>query len=161
MSIGLVEIGAYLQRTGMSERAFGIGAMNDGHYLARLRKGQSITDYASARLLAFMLDNPGGMLPEGAKPRVKEVRDRTSEGVGADWDRNSAIKAASRRLRDECIYLFSRHADKHGCSLREAARAHLKPEGGPTVEPRVVRALTSIRPDPTQSLIGSSGAMLS
>ena len=48
------EIDAYRQRVGMTETRFGRAALNDGHFLRRLREGGNITLRTVERVRAFM-----------------------------------------------------------------------------------------------------------
>lgn len=50
----LREIDAFLERTGMTETRFGRAALNDGHFLRRLRQGGNITLRTVERVQAFM-----------------------------------------------------------------------------------------------------------
>src|SRR5262245_42189102 len=51
----LTEIEAYLSRTGASPTKFGLAAVNDGHLVANLRKGHSITLKTADKVRAYML----------------------------------------------------------------------------------------------------------
>jgi TnpA family transposase len=50
----LREIDAFCEREGMSETRFGRAALNDGHFLRRLREGGNITLRTVERVRAFM-----------------------------------------------------------------------------------------------------------
>src|SRR5262245_25165462 len=50
----LAEIEAFLSRTGASPTKFGLAAVNDGHLVANLRKGHSITLKTADRVRAYM-----------------------------------------------------------------------------------------------------------
>lgn len=52
----LREIDAFRQREGMTETRFGRAALNDGHFLRRLRHGGNITLRTVERVQAFMRD---------------------------------------------------------------------------------------------------------
>jgi phosphopantothenoylcysteine decarboxylase/phosphopantothenate--cysteine ligase len=51
----LAEIEAFLARTGASPTKFGLAAVNDGHLVANLRKGHSITLKTADKVRAYML----------------------------------------------------------------------------------------------------------
>lgn len=50
----LREIEAFCQRTGMAPTRFGREALNDGHFVRRLREGGNITLRTVERVRAFM-----------------------------------------------------------------------------------------------------------
>src|SRR5262245_41173434 len=50
----LAEIEAYLARTGATATKFGLAAVNDGHLVANLRKGHSITLKTADKVRAYM-----------------------------------------------------------------------------------------------------------
>lgn len=55
----LGRIDAYLARTGMAESTFGRQAVNDGKFVARLRRGGTLTVRTRARIDAFMGERAG------------------------------------------------------------------------------------------------------
>lgn len=50
----VAEVEAFLTRTGMSARAFGIAALNDGRFVARLRDGGDVRLETADRVRRFM-----------------------------------------------------------------------------------------------------------
>jgi hypothetical protein len=50
----LREIDAFRERTGMTDTRFGRAALNDGHFVRRLREGGNITLRTVERVRAFM-----------------------------------------------------------------------------------------------------------
>lgn len=63
--IGKIE--AYLTRTGMTERRFGLDVMGDHKFLRRLRDGAGITLTNVERAERFMAQHPDGPGPQLAK----------------------------------------------------------------------------------------------
>ena len=57
----LAEIEAFLAETGLSPTKFGLAAVNDGHLVANLRKGTSVTLKTADRVRGYMASQaPGG-----------------------------------------------------------------------------------------------------
>lgn len=54
----LSEIDTYLAARGITESTFGRMAVNDGKFVARIRRGGGITYATAARVRAFIKDNP-------------------------------------------------------------------------------------------------------
>jgi phosphopantothenoylcysteine decarboxylase/phosphopantothenate--cysteine ligase len=54
----LAEIEAYLARTGATPTKFGLAAVNDGHLVANLRKGNSVTLKTADKVRAYMASRP-------------------------------------------------------------------------------------------------------
>ena len=50
----LAEIEAFLAQSGLTPTKFGLAAVNDGHLVANLRKGNSVTLKTADRVRAFM-----------------------------------------------------------------------------------------------------------
>lgn len=50
------EIDAFLKRSGMTQSAFGLRALNDSHFVRRLREGKDVRLRTVARLRQFMRD---------------------------------------------------------------------------------------------------------
>ena len=50
----LAEIEAFLARSGLTATKFGVAAVNDGHLVANLRKGNSVTLKTVDRVRAYM-----------------------------------------------------------------------------------------------------------
>jgi len=62
----LSEIDTYRQRKGMAETSFGRLALNDGHFLRRLREGGNVTLRTVERVRAFMRAEPAAPQQEAA-----------------------------------------------------------------------------------------------
>ena len=75
----LAEIEAFLEQTGLSPTKFGLAAVNDGHLVANLRKGTSVTLKTADRVRAYMARwRPGTGRRRRRLFHVKQVPDRMS-----------------------------------------------------------------------------------
>lgn len=71
----LREIDAFRERVGMSETRFGRAALNDGHFLRRLRQGGNITLRTVERVRAFIDGNatrPRMTVPHADAPQLRQ-----------------------------------------------------------------------------------------
>src|SRR5262245_32713634 len=59
----LAEIEAFLLRTGASPTKFGLAAVNDGHLVANLRKGHSVTLKTADKVRAYMASRLAASIP--------------------------------------------------------------------------------------------------
>ena len=55
----LAEIEAFLADSGLTATKFGLAAVNDGHLVANLRRGSSVTLKTADRVRAFMRERAG------------------------------------------------------------------------------------------------------
>src|SRR5262245_27699372 len=73
----LAEIEAFLSGTGLTATEFGIAAVNDGHLVANLRKGSSVTLKTADRVRAFMASRgwptPAGTAAHGAMSATSRI----------------------------------------------------------------------------------------
>lgn len=56
----LDQVEAYLEASGMKPTIFGLRAVNDGHFVTRLRDGANLTTRTIGRVQAFIAENPPG-----------------------------------------------------------------------------------------------------
>lgn len=69
----LSEINAYRARVGMAETRFGRLALNDGHFVRRLREGGNITLRTVDRVRAFMrASESAAPRPDLARPQPQQ-----------------------------------------------------------------------------------------
>lgn len=54
----LDQVEAYLAATGMRPTVFGLRAVNDGHFVSRLRVGCNLTTKTIGKVQSFIADNP-------------------------------------------------------------------------------------------------------
>src|SRR5262245_21032248 len=86
----LAEIESFLARTGATATKFGLDAVNDGHLVANLRKGHSITLKTADKVRAYMrrrADRHAGQGPgrDSAEPRSGlRAASHTEGGAGSD-----------------------------------------------------------------------------
>src|SRR5689334_14665081 len=64
----LAEIEAFLADSGLTPTKFGLAAVNDGHLVANLRRGHSVTLKTADRVRAFMRQRSGAGSAAAAKP---------------------------------------------------------------------------------------------
>jgi hypothetical protein len=57
----LIDIEAYLGKTGMSAQAFGRATVNDSGFLTTLRRGREVRRKTRQRVLQFIQDHPTGL----------------------------------------------------------------------------------------------------
>lgn len=60
------EIAAFCERTGLSETAFGLAAMNDKAFCHSLKKGRRVLTDTDAKVRQFMQDYGAGQKQEAA-----------------------------------------------------------------------------------------------
>jgi phosphopantothenoylcysteine decarboxylase/phosphopantothenate--cysteine ligase len=65
----LGEIEGFLAQFGLTPSKFGVAAVNDGHLVAKLRKGNSVTLKTADRVRAYMTSRRSIPVPEGIAPR--------------------------------------------------------------------------------------------
>jgi phosphopantothenoylcysteine decarboxylase/phosphopantothenate--cysteine ligase len=65
----LGEIEGFLAQFGLTPSKFGVAAVNDGHLVAKLRKGNSVTLKTADRVRAYMTSRRSSPVPEGIAPR--------------------------------------------------------------------------------------------
>ncbi len=68
----LTEIEAFLAETGLTPTKFGLASVNDGHLVANLRRGNSVTLKTADRVRAFM---------RASAPAPRAGRGGTDEGT--------------------------------------------------------------------------------
>src|SRR5215510_9387633 len=118
----LTEIEAYLSRTGASPTKFGITAVNDGHLVANLRKGHSITLKTADKVRAYMArhDSPqkspqGGILPVSNAIHEAVARKRIVLVIGggiAAYKCLELIRRLRERLPVEVLTVMTRAAQE-------------------------------------------------
>lgn len=65
----LHQINAYRERHGVSQTRFGRDALNDGHFVKRLRTGGNVTLRTVERVRAFMAKQDRAATPALAEPQ--------------------------------------------------------------------------------------------
>ena len=109
----LAEIEAFLTRTGATPTKFGLAAVNDGHLVANLRKGHSVTLKTADKVRAYMASHAartgprpgGGSLPvtnvslEGARTRRGRATKRIVLVIGGGIAAYKCLELI-RRLRE-------------------------------------------------------------
>ena len=65
----LGEIEGFLAQFGLTPSKFGVAAVNDGHLVAKLRRGNSITLKTADRVRAYMASRRSSPVPEGIASR--------------------------------------------------------------------------------------------
>jgi phosphopantothenoylcysteine decarboxylase/phosphopantothenate--cysteine ligase len=82
----LAEIEGFLARTGATPTKFGLAAVNDGHLVANLRKGHSITLKTADKVRAYMSRHDGHYAREGGRSLQKGLQavSYTEGGAGCD-----------------------------------------------------------------------------
>lgn len=63
----LSDITRFLEQSGLAETAFGLRAINDGKFVAGLRRGRRVWPETEARVRAFMASH-GTALPPAPEP---------------------------------------------------------------------------------------------
>jgi phosphopantothenoylcysteine decarboxylase / phosphopantothenate---cysteine ligase len=118
----LAEIEGFLARTGATPTKFGIAAVNDGHLVANLRKGHSITLKTADKVRAYMArhDSPqkspqGGILPVSNAIHEAVARKRIVLVIGggiAAYKCLELIRRLRERLPVEVLTVMTRAAQE-------------------------------------------------
>jgi len=100
----LAEIEAYLVRTGATPTKLGLAAVNDGHLVANLRKGHSITLKTADKVRAYL--SRAGRSPQGRHPEPGLHAVSHAEIAGAAGGGRAAHRGIDRRIDgriDRCV----------------------------------------------------------
>ena len=87
----LTEIEAFLAESGLTPTKFGLTSVNDGHLVANLRRGNSVTLKTADRVRAFMA--------LARRPRARGCRRWARNGPGSSRRRRARLRALAGRLR--------------------------------------------------------------
>src|SRR5687768_2818398 len=94
----LAEIEAFLGGTGLTATKFGIAAVNDGHLVANLRKGSSVTLKTADKVRAFMAGR-GWPAPAGTPSHAMSAAPRIVLIIGGGIAAYKCLELI-RRLRE-------------------------------------------------------------
>jgi phosphopantothenoylcysteine decarboxylase / phosphopantothenate---cysteine ligase len=135
----LAEIEAFLAQSGLTPTKFGLAAVNDGHLVANLRKGNSVTLKTADRVRAFMRKRARGGAPANtpapapllqAAARSLTPRPAAQPFAGSDGRRRIALIIGGGIAAYKCLELIRRLRDQHvelRAIMTRAAQAFITP----------------------------------
>jgi phosphopantothenoylcysteine decarboxylase / phosphopantothenate---cysteine ligase len=98
----LAEIEAFLADSGLTATKFGLAAVNDGHLVANLRRGHSVTLKTADRVRAFMRQRVDAGSAAAAKPGLAAA----GQPPAGIWQVASAGRVPAAELPDKSIALI-------------------------------------------------------
>jgi len=132
----LTEIEAFLADTGLTPTKFGLAAVNDGHLVANLRRGNSVTLKTADRVRAFMRSSapgPGGGVPAApskGRAGLDAMPARASPSREAELDQRIALIIGGGIAAYKCLDLIRRLRERRvgvRAIMTKAAQAFITP----------------------------------